>query len=312
VTDLDAHLRRTPAAAFIASQTESDPGRYFGFDPRRLPEPGDQTWGYLRRADDAEGLLVNNRATALGIDDLQGYNPIHLRRYAEFIDALNGLPQDYHETSILPSGLSSPLLDMLGARYIIIPSDTRRPDLDGLRDRLPLVFADQFVDVLERPSAMPRAWLVHDAREVPRGETLPLLASGAVDPRRTAQLESPPPPLAQPPDGVAESARYTSREPDRLALHVEAAAPALLVLAEIYDAGWSATVDGVPVPVLAADHAFRALPVPAGAHDIILRYDPPGLRTGLIITIGSALAMIAAAAVLLLRRRIAPPAGARA
>jgi uncharacterized membrane protein YfhO len=77
-------------------------------------------------------------------------------------------------------------------------------------------------------------------------------------------------------------------------VEVDAAAPALLILSEAWDPGWSATVDGQPAPVLLADHILRAIPVPAGQHSVELRYDPPYLRAGLLLAGLSLLAVAAA------------------
>jgi len=48
--------------------------------------------------------------------------------------------------------------------------------------------------------------------------------------------------------------------------------------------GWTASVDGAPAPVLRANGKHRAVPVPAGAHDVRLEYRPPGLRAGFALS----------------------------
>jgi hypothetical protein len=237
--------------------------------------------------------LVYNWATWFGLDDIQGYNPVQIQRYVEYIDALNGHRQEYHERDLFPAGLESPLLDLLNLRYLIV--DSRAPGLYQYIF-LPIVYADDHVRILKNPEALPRAWLVHEAQHVAPGDALTLLADGAVDPLRTALLESPPPSLTPAPDPSVESARYVAYEPDRLEIDVDAGAPALLILSETWDPGWSATVDGQPAPVLLADHVLRAIPVPAGQHSVELRYDPPYLRAGLLIA-GLSLLTVAAALV---------------
>ena len=78
----------------------------------------------LRWADPSiTSLEVNNRALIFGLDDIQGYNPVHLARYDEFMAALNGHPQNYHHTDVFDTGLDSPLLDVLNVRYIVVPPD---------------------------------------------------------------------------------------------------------------------------------------------------------------------------------------------
>ena len=145
-------------------------------------------------------LLVNGRPIYLGLYDIQGYNPLHLARYDEFMTALNGAPQDYHTAFLLPSGLRSPLLDLLDVRYIVqdasLPPD--RDDVRALRAETRVVFRTPRVIVHERDSAPPHAWIVHDVRPVTRGEALPLLTSGVVDPYQTALVEGEPPVTAAP------------------------------------------------------------------------------------------------------------------
>jgi len=51
-------------------------------------------------------------------------------------------------------------------------------------------------------------------------------------------------------------------------------------------------VDGVEVPLLRANGKHRAVPLPAGARDVSLRYHPPGLRAGLALTFLSVLALL--------------------
>jgi len=70
------------------------------------------------------------------------------------------------------------------------------------------------------------------------------------------------------------------REPDRSAWHVESPAPALFVVLEGWYPGWRAEVDGRPAPLLRANHAFRAVAVPAGEHTVEFRFEPASVRVG--------------------------------
>jgi uncharacterized membrane protein YfhO len=62
-----------------------------------------------------------------------------------------------------------------------------------------------------------------------------------------------------------------------------------LVTRDSYARGWRATVDGRPAPVLRANGKHRAVRVPGGTHQIVLRYHPPGLVPGLALTAASLL-----------------------
>ncbi len=67
-----------------------------------------------------------------------------------------------------------------------------------------------------------------------------------------------------------------------------------LVVRASYARGWTARVDGQPVATLRANGKHRAVPVPPGRHEVVLRYEPPGLRPGLAVGAVSWLLLLAA------------------
>jgi hypothetical protein len=154
------------------------------------------------------------------------------------------------------------------------------------------VFRTEHVVVYERPRT-PHAWIVHDVRRVARGEALPLLTGGAVDPYETALVEGTPPMVAQLPGNAAESARVTRYEAEEMTIETETAAPGLLVVSEVYEPGWRAYVDGERVEILPTHHTLRGVPIPEGSHTVVLRYEPPALRLGLAISGVATVAMLA-------------------
>ena len=61
-----------------------------------------------------------------------------------------------------------------------------------------------------------------------------------------------------------------------------------------YDAGWTVTVDGqVQTPHKIFD-AFLSVDLTEGTHTIVFSYEPEGLRTGALITLGSMVLLVAA------------------
>lgn len=298
--ELDPFLFSNGAAEFLRQATTEELGRYAGYDPAVLPDPaefGDLPPQLYRNQwlGPANWLLVHNWGMWFGVDDIQGYNPIHIRRYGEYIDALNGHRQEYHETDLFPTAFDSPLLPPLNMRYLIVPADAPdRADLESLLAEMPTVYSDEHVQVLENADALPRAWVVHEARQAAANEILPLLASGDVDPATTALLEAPPPPLQEPESiaADAESARVVVQEPDFMVVEASVAADGLLLLSQIWDPGWTATIDGQSVPISQANYIFSAIPLRPGDSTIELRYTPPFLWPGLAISLGSAASLI--------------------
>lgn len=95
------------------------------------------------------------------------------------------------------------------------------------------------------------------------------------------------------------SVRITADEPERLALEVEASADTALVVGDQLAPGWTATLDGAPAPLYFANVAARGMAMPAGRHEVEMRYRTPRLAAGAALS----LAGLALAAALALRRR---------
>jgi peroxiredoxin len=286
--DLAQFYEPTGAAKFLRSETRDEPARYFGYGPP-LQDNGTRIYHYNNEFTDPNtmALLASNLATPQGLQSIQGYNAVHLASYDEYIRVLNGLSQGYHNTDVYPSGLGSPLLDLLNVRYIVVPRDTQ-PDqaaIRELKDTHPTVYSDDQVEVLENSDALPRAWIVHSARETSQKEALDSLSSRAIDPRRTALLERHPPDLAEPDEPSADRTSFTSYEDDRIQLKTNTGAPSLLMLSEMYYPAWKAYVDGRPVSLYKGDYMLRAVPVPAGDHTVELRYESPLLNAGVAISL---------------------------
>ena len=73
-----------------------------------------------------------------------------------------------------------------------------------------------------------------------------------------------------------------------------------------YDDGWTATVNGEPAVIEKANVGFMAVRVPAGEAVIRFDYETPGFRTGLLITVGAAGALLLYAAAFWLLRKKRP------
>ncbi len=285
--DLQAYYAPNGAAAFLREKSRNGPSRYFGYHPS-IPRQN-----ILYRAPFADpgvtALQVNNRSTVLGLQDITGYNPIRLSRYDELIDAANGRPQEYREAYVYERGLNSPLLDLLNARYIVVPavSSPGWSELRDLEESNPVVYREGNVRVLENTDALPRAWIVHAAQTVRSGEALSLLSTGTVDPATTALLEDPPPPLSWPSGIKGDRAEIELHEPDRIRIRAQTSAPGLLVLSEMHYPAWKAYLNDTPTHLYVADHVLSGIALPAGAHTVELRFESTTLRVGTGITLAS-------------------------
>lgn len=298
--NLAEHYNPSGAGRFLQSKDGEESFRYFGYTPQY---PSGGTFFSLIRFTEPNmrALEMNNRAMSLGLQSVQGYSAIHIARYDEYMRALNnGYEQNYHYADVSERGLDSPLLDLLNTRYIIVPADRPPENQPGLqrvlRTKHPTVYEDDQSKVLENREALPRAWIVHSARQVGfKEEALDLLSSGQLDPKETALLEEEPPEMYRPDDASEDRASITEYAANRIQLETATEAPGLLVLGEVYYPAWKAYVDGQPAPVYLTDHLLRSVPVPAGEHTVELRYESWTLRVGIAISLVTLATLIAVA-----------------
>jgi hypothetical protein len=161
--------------------------------------------------------------------------------------------------------------------------------------------SDSELAVFENPHALPRAYRVARALPEPKDLALALrrLTSPGFDPRRLVLLDRPPRELraraGSPlplPSGEVRVAVY---QPERVVLHTRGDEAAAVVLTDVYFPGWEATLDGAAVALLRANLSFRAVTVPAGEHEIEMRYRPASFRWGVGLALLAAVACVGAA-----------------
>jgi hypothetical protein len=155
------------------------------------------------------------------------------------------------------------------------------------------------VKLYERHTALPRAYLVGSARVLDDEAAVERLRAADFDPRRETVLASSATSTAVP--GEEDQARgEVSLEldtPEHVRLTVVAAEPSILVLSDSWYPGWQATLNGQDVPIERANILFRAVAVPAGQHTVEFRFAPASVRRGLLLSVGSVVALVLVALV---------------
>lgn len=73
--------------------------------------------------------------------------------------------------------------------------------------------------------------------------------------------------------------------PDQVDAEVESSQPTIVVVSQTYYHNWQAWLDGQPVPLLRANHAFQAVAVPAGRHGVRLEYRDRAFKIGAAISV---------------------------
>jgi hypothetical protein len=167
-----------------------------------------------------------------------------------------------------------------------------------LPDKLQMGFTGE-VQIYTNTAALPRVFTVAAPEVLPATEILARSAAPDFNPRRAVLLEQPPPAFAgqatpgkteavlAPPKapGSATITRYRNLSVD---VQAEMQQPGWLVLGDENYPGWYVTVDGRPAPLYTAYYILRAVPLPAGTHQVHFYFLPPSVLIGAAIS-GTAL-----------------------
>jgi Bacterial membrane protein YfhO len=161
-----------------------------------------------------------------------------------------------------------------------------RGDGPPFADLEPMEATGGWMKLYRSRSALPRAFVVHEAQVATDAEALAFVRGGAAALKAKVLLERG---EALPGADCASTATLTTEKNERLALSVDACAEGYLVVTDSHDPNWAATLDDKPVDIARADHLLRAVRVPAGKHTVTMEYRPAAFRAGAWV---SALALL--------------------
>ena len=258
----------------------ADPHRQFDAIP--LTQHLSMQPGKFRTLNLTGGLLPKSLLPQHKIDDVTGYHGNQLRWY----DDLLGGPE-------LKNWTNPRFLNLVGARYILIPTDASFPP--NYFGALPVYAEINFgnVSVVDNRNAFERAYLVSKYEVIPdRKDIYPQVINGAEDLSKLVYLEEEPE-LPITPDSIStDSARIVFYEQDSIVVAVNCSANRLLVLTDNYYDSWHAFVDGQPAKLMRSYGSFRAVAVPAGAKEVVFKYESERYARGRLVSLVTSLYLL--------------------
>lgn len=218
----------------------------------------------------------NDASTSYFHKSVGGYHGAKLRRYQ---DVINQYLSNTGDDSFFK------VLNMLNTKYIIYSRDNK------------LSYYPNF-------EAFGNAWIVGDIQWVatPNAE---IDAIAATDVKNVAIVNEEFKDLvgdfmATPAEGTIKLVDY---KPNQLTYNFDSSKDELVVFSEIWTKkGWTMKIDGVESPLFRSDYILRSAIIPAGQHEIVMRYEPSiwkvgntiQLITSLLLLVGLALALYVA------------------
>jgi uncharacterized membrane protein YfhO len=91
--------------------------------------------------------------------------------------------------------------------------------------------------------------------------------------------------------------KWIRDDPEGLEIEVRGTGGGFLVTSEVFYPGWSATLDGRPVPIERANYAYRAVALPPGDHRIAFLYRPFSFALGASAAAAGALFLLVSFAI---------------
>jgi len=259
----------------------------------------------------AEWGQTANAALRWGWEGTTGYGPTGLRRVGALLRATvrGRLPASgplANDGFTFPRPRpTSPLWPLFATPLVAsdVPQDL--PRLGPLRPEYPWRARLAAYEAAALPRVFTTgAWSVHDdaSLEGPGLEAALSPAARGEEAVLAAPFEGLEPSAARRPPQPARAVRVLR---DALEADLETERAGLAVVLDPWCPGWHATLDGHEVPLVRADYAFMAVPVPAGLHTLRLEYRNTAVHAGAAV---SAAALTAWLAVLVGRRRARPRA----
>lgn len=188
---------------------------------------------------------------------------------------------------------NSAVRDVMGVRYVIAAAKTGHE---------PFVAGAPRAGVIENRDVWPRCFVASHVRQGLSGEEVAAEILAGRLRRCEALLERRGPWAGA--EGTARAASYAAH---RVEVDARLERDGLVVLSDTWQPGWRAYVDGRRAPVVVANYAFRAVPVPRGHRRVCFAYAPRSFAFGACLSL-LALAALAATTLSRITARTRRPA----
>jgi hypothetical protein len=275
--------------------------KWIPFEPKEYMYPETGVTEFLAHHVTSErvfGNVGNEVGSTFSLPLIEGYDAMYQGRYAELVNAASEGKLVEGSRSVVQMSkngtYTDTLLSLLGVKYIVHKeSDGRNSWVypHWLHPETQVsVYKDPTYEVFENKSAFPRVFLA-SGYELSTGSaaTISVLVARSTNLRETVILEKEPDLKPEVGTGSAEIVSYSSNE---VVVRTTAQVPKLLLLSDVFDAGWHAVVDGKETPIYRADYDFRAVALSTGSHVVRFYYWPRGFEIALFVSGGALLGMV--------------------
>lgn len=242
-------------------------------------------------------LLPPNSWDYYKLESIEGYNPLRLLSYNRYFNLLNSNPYFSKPSrfSELENDLNPKYLNTLNVKYIISLKQGKDNNSDQkvkiLESQIKPIFEDKSVIIFENKNSSPRSYFAQKVLIISSESDLAkLMENKDFDPTKTAVLlEDPSSNLEYDPGSKID---IISHQASKVILKTSSSTRNFAILADAYDKGWQASIDGQKTKIYLTNAALRGVVVPAGEHQIVFEYKPDSFTTGLKISLISLILLL--------------------
>ncbi|MCB0012545.1 MAG: flippase, partial [Anaerolineales bacterium] len=257
-----------------------------------------------------------NAGWLYGLEDIRGYDSVILRQYTDYMGAIE--PQNellFNRIQGLAdwNAINSPLVDLLGVKYIITQETLDLP-------KLALAWEGEGVRIYENLAVMPRAYTIARTATAPVADFQEAVAQ--YDPRQYVLVEATAgtATATDVQSGQPQPAEVLARGNIELIALAEIVEPSWLILNDTYAPGWRAFVrpvdtageplaDEQELPITLVNGNFRGVQLnDSGRYEVRFRYSPTSFLVGGLTSLMGAVILLLGMIVWLWRRFFDPNA----
>ncbi|HSW87662.1 MAG TPA: YfhO family protein [Candidatus Saccharimonadales bacterium] len=271
------------------------------FDPKAYVFPGVNVTNKFHPKENYERILGDDGAEVSVYNHLsstQGYDPLYINRYGEFIGSLDGSLHASNRSvvSFPKDAIYAPnALHLLNIAYILQKNSDNNQPWGFSFTRYPStqftpIYNDKSYQVFRNNTVLPHVFLAqnYEIKTKPQ-KIISSLFTPTMHLNSTVVLEQDPH-ISQ--GGVFGNVNITAYSNNKITLIAKTNKDALLFLSEVYYPGWKAYVDGKETSIYRADYTFRSIVVPSGYHTIIFSYEPMSFTIGCWLSIGGIILLL--------------------